>query len=553
MAAPPLPRIATYTPTIVWGSGTPVDTSAYDDVSRYYLNSPGLQIDGVGRDQTRSYAPPSSPAFSLTLTNEDGRFSPGGPLANFLGRGPAVTLDGVWGHDIDIDDPDITLSDPVVLLNGYQTKRLFTGIANTMDQALSRSQRTVSVTAFGSLSTLAVDKKPTTILYENIRTDQAISIILDAIGWDAALRSIDTGDTTLLYWWLNGQTTAMQAINDLLAAEGAGGCAYEDGFGVFHFEGRQFRENNPRSLTPQYSFFDGFHGLDPSLGDETILLGNDEALLGGQLANLLLHVGDPTYTSNPDEVVKTVAATINARVPTPTQTLGTERMKIWEYGSALTLAANQVLDLYPTSADPFKSAVAPVAATDYTVTVGSLAAVALLSTSGQTVTLRLTAGASGATVLGVTSNGIQLRAVSLPVTASQTVTSTVDTATDALRTRPKDPYVLPCWPEIERNAMLDIVNSMALRYRRERRQITFRVVNLDADHMRAILGLQISDRVQFVHTHGLLNEPLWIEQLHYDISPGGGLVTLTIGTERVFDMTGGKFDDAQFDIDAFGV
>jgi hypothetical protein len=253
-------------------------------------------------------------------------------------------------------------------------------------------------------------------------------------------------------------------------------------------------------------------------------------------------------------VVRTVAATINARVPTSTQ-------KVWEYGSTLTLAANQVLDLYPTDSDPFKSAVTPVGPTlgttgsgmDYTVSAGSLAAVALLTTSGQTVTLRLTAGASGATVLGTTSNGIQLRAVSLPAIAAQTVTSTVDTDTDALRTHPKDPYVLPCWPEIERNAMLDIVNSMALRYRRERRQITFQVQNIDADHMRAILNLRISDRVQFVHTHGVLNEPLWVEQLHYDVSPGGGLITMTVGTERVFDLTGGKFNEDKFDIGVFGL
>lgn len=545
-----LSRIATYTPTIVWGTGTAIDTSAYDDVSRYYLNESGLVINGIGRDQIRAYAPPKAPSFDLTLANYDGTFAPGGPLQNFLGRGPAVFLDVSYGTDVLVDADDVLVDAADQLADGYMTRRFFDGTAISMPQKID-NPASVSVTALGSMATLLVGKKPLTILYENITTDQAITAILDWCGWSATKRAISTSSTTLLYWWLNGQTTALAAINMLLAAEGAGACAYEDGDGVFHWEGRAFRETNPRSVTTQWIFSDGVTSGNATVDDEMVLTDANDVLVDGPLVDPLFHVVPAQYMSNPDEVVAAVTATVNVRTPT-------EPMAIWEYGGTLTLTANQVLDVLVTSSDPFKDAITPVAdgvgpePYDYVVTDGSLVSVALLSTSGQTITSRWTAGASGATILGVTSAGPQVRAVSLPVTSILPVQSTVSTDTSA-RTQAQDPLTLALWPEVERNGALDIVNSFVLRYRRERRQAQFQVVNLDMAHMYAILNMRISDRVQFIHTRADLNIVTWAEQLAYMIAPGGGLIMLTIGAEQVFDLHGGVFDTAQYDVDVFGL
>lgn len=539
--------VATYRPKIIWGTGTGIDTSQYDDVRAYYLNTPGLQIDGIGRDQIRAYAPPSAPAFDLTLSNDDGRFSAGGPLALFLGRGPAVTLDADYGMDALVDADDVLVDDSRALVDGLATKRLFTGTARDMPQAISRDQRTVGVTALGTLASL-VTTFPTTLLYENIRTDEAITVLLDAADWPADARSLDTGDTTLLVWWLNGQTSAMAALNAILAAEGAGSCAYEDGDGVFHFEGRQFRENNPRSQDVRWAFFDGGQSGNAIVDAPGVLVDATDVLVDGSAENALLHILPAEYRSNPDEVVVSVAATINTRTATAAQ-------QVWEYGGPLELTTSQVLDVEVTASAPFKSAIVPRDGTDYTVSVGSpLVGISLLTTSGQTITLRLTAPVGGCTVIGVISEGIQVRAVSMPVTSSQTVTSTINTALSAARTgSANDPLVLACWPELERNQTLDLVNSLALRYQRERRQITFRVVNIDPIHMYAILDLRPSDRVQFVHTHAQLNMLLWVETISYLIAPGGGLITMTVGAEQVFDLVGGQFDSARFDVDLFGV
>lgn len=547
MTTTPLPRVATYTPSINWGYGTSTDTSEFNDVRQYYENEPGLVVDGIGRDQIRAYSPPKAPSFDLTLTNYDGRFSPGGPLALFLGRGPAVTLDVDYGVDVLGDATDVTGDATRSLGDGEATLRLFTGTSIEMPQQISRDQRTVAVTALGRMSSL-VTTFPITTLYENIRTDQAIAVLLDAAGWPADDRSLDTGDTTLLYWWLNGQTSAMAALNALLTAEGAGSAAWESGGGVFHFEGREFRDSNTRSTTVQWAFFDGYESGN-ALGDASDVLGDSTTVFGdGAVENALLHVLPATYTSNPDEVVVSVAATVNTRTETAVE-------KVWEYGGPLVLTSAQVLDIQVTASDPFKEAVTPRVDTDYTISVGSpLTGISLLSTSGQTVTLRLTAPVGGCTVIGVTSNGIQVRAVSLPVTSAQTVTSTVNTALSAARQgAPNNPLVLQCWPELERNQTLDLVNSMALRYQRERRQVTFTVQNIDAVHQYAMFDLRPSDRVQFVHTHAALNMLLWVETLHYVVAPGGGLMTLTVGGEQVFDLTGGRFDSATYDVSAFGV
>jgi hypothetical protein len=548
MPAPARPRTATYTPTIVWSTGTLVDTSAYDDVSRRYLNRQGLSVGGLGRDQVRAYAPPAAPSFDLALTNESGDYSPGGPLGLFLGRGLDTTLTARWGVDVPVNDPNTPVNSPDVLVDGYGERRLFTGKTDTMDQSISRGNRVVSVRAIGTLSLLN-RAKPVTTLYESIRTDEAITVILDAVGWPEDRRVIDTGDTTLLYWWLDGQTTAMAALNAILDAEGAGGCAYEDGEGTFHFEGRQYRSNATRSLETQYSFFDGPRNQTARVNDPDVLV-NDPNTLANGTGQVLYHVIPTEYRSNPDEVVQNVRATVNVRTATSTQ-------KIWEYGTTLTLTGNEVRDLKVTASDPFKSAVTPVAATDYTVSAGSLSSVELLSTSGQQATLRLTAGVGGATVIGVTSNGIQLRAVSLPVTSQVTVDSTIDTTASAARTSGEDPYTVPLWPEITPNQALDLVNSLALRYQRERRQIVFRVVNINAAHMEAILNMRISDRVRFIHAHAGIQDPYWVEQISHEIGPGGGLHTMTVGCERVFELIGSEYDDASvsegYDLSIYGL
>ena len=541
MSAPPFYRTATYDLGVVWSTGTDADTSEYDHPS--YLNDPGIRIDGLGRDAARAYAPPSVPACDFTLPNYDGRYSPGSTLGLFVGRGPDVSLTATWGSSATVDDADVLTDDSHAIVDGIADYSLFSGNIDTAEQELDRLTASVSVRALGKYALLE-SLSPRIALVENVRTDEAITLILDAVDWPADKRSLDEGDTDLLYFWSNGDITAASLIDQILGAEGVPSCAYEDSAGVFHFEGRQFRANNPRSTEIQWSLFDGTVGTaNATVDDEAALVDDPNVFTDGPLDDLLFHIVPASWSANPDEVVKTVRAEVNVRTATSTQ-------KIWEYGGPLTLGANEIRDLEPTSSDPFKSAVTPVDATDYTVSSGSLASVTLLETAGQTVTLRLVAGAGGATVIGVTSNGIQLRAVSLPVTSRVPVTSIVDTDLSAARYRPKD-QTINLWPEIAANQALDLCNNFARRYQRPRDQMTVQVVNLNGAHMYALLNMQISDRVHVRHTRAVINSDFYIESMSLGLIDGGGLLRVTLNLERVTDDVTAQYGEARYGFDSY--
>lgn len=546
---PPPPdqtRVAGYQPIIVWGTGTGISTAEYDDVSGWYLNQPGLVVDGIGRDQIRAYSPPAAPALDLTLNNWTGRFSPGGPIGNFVGRGPKVTLWATRGIDVGCNADQVRANDPSVLANGYDRMALFQGSVNTAEQALTRPNRSVSIRALGVMATL-LDKRPVTSqLYENIPTDQAITAILDAVGWPVADRVIDSGDTVLAYWWLDGSQTAMSALQAILTTEGAGGAAYEQA-GVFHFEGRQYRQNADRSVNTQWviaSTSASSLGLTPPANSSLINANDANTLANGSTANLLQDVIPTEVRSNPDEVLAAATATINQRIPTPPIAVPQTYMKVWEYGGPLTLTAGQVVVIRAQGSDPFKLAQTPVLGTDYTVTGGAVAVV-LLDTSGVTARIQITAAAA-TTVNGATSNGIQLRAVGLPVTSTQAVRSTIDTGAMATRYAAKE-LQMSVWPELSPTVALNIVNSMVTRYKEERRQAVIRLVNLDAEHLAAIFRIRVSDRITWIQQHGAINDPYWVEQIHHEIAPGGGLHTVTLGCERVFNLVGARFDIDRFD------
>jgi hypothetical protein len=516
----PTPRIATYDLVHQWSTGTDADTSAYDHPA--YQTPPGVVIDGIGRAQDRAFSPPGTPALDDTLPNDDGILSPGGILGSFVGRGPETTFTATWGTEINGDAADVLGDAPDYLGDGRMGALLFFGTIDTAPQQIDRSAGAgVEIRSLGRMS-LFTDKAPVLALSEGIRTDQAIALLLDAIGWPSSARDLDTGDTTLLYFWATGQASASTLLQQILAAEGVPACAYEDGFGVFHFEGRQRRQNAPRSTTARWRLVD--HGA-----------------VGG--AGLAYHVVPARWESNPDQVVANVSTTVNVRTPTAVQ-------KIWEYGGPLVLGALTTVDIEATSSDPFKSAVVPALGTDYAVTGTALASVTLLETSGQKARIRITSGAGPATVLGVTSNGIQLRAVSLPVTSTVPVASIVDVALSAARFRPKD-YAIPLWPEILPNQALDLVNSFARRYQRPRDQITVQLVNYDIYCMQAILEMAISDRVTITHTHANISADFFIEQMRHDLSAGGGLHRLVLSCERVTGDIPAQYGVARYGFDDY--
>jgi len=101
---------------------------------------------------------------------------------------------------------------------------------------------------FAALDGLAKLKaaRISTAMYTSTRTDVAIGYILDAAGWPAADRLLDTGKTTLARWWVD-QIDAFTAIRDLVYTEGPGALFYVDASGKLVFESRHYRLLTARS------------------------------------------------------------------------------------------------------------------------------------------------------------------------------------------------------------------------------------------------------------------------------------------------------------------
>lgn len=550
MTTAPLPRVATYALRHVWSTGTDADTSAYDDVA--YETPPGVAINGVGRSQARAFGPPDTPILEDQLPNQDGIYAPGGELGSFVGRGPLTTFDVTWGSDVDVDADDVDVDARDQLVDGYGGRRLFTGNISTAPQQIDNPP-SVHVQSLGTIRKLSL-AKPIIPLYENILTGAAISIVADACGWDASARMISNGGTTLLRFWADGKADGVALLNAIVAAEGVPSCWYVDPAAsgdVLIFQDRVYRQNAARSTEVQYTFFDGLGAAGAaSVDDPAVFVDDLNIQVDGPLSTLLYHTVPAQWTGNPDEVVNVVTAVVNVRTATPTQTLGTERMKIWEYGGPVALTPSQVLDILIVTPDPFKSAVVPVAETDYHLSAGSLASVTLTQTSGAVTTLRLIAGGSGATVIGVTSNGPQLRAVSLPVTTAMPIVATVSDDLSSARFEPK-PYTIPIWPEITPNQALDLANSFKRRYVRPRDQLVIRVVNLDADHIFAMLNLHLSDRVRIIHSRAHIDARFYVETLSHDLTSGGGLHVLVLGCERVTDDVPSRYGQARYGLNEY--
>lgn len=545
MATIPPGRVAEYQLRHVWSTGTDADTSEYDDV--HYSMPPGVVISGIGRATHRAFAPPGTPSLDNELPNEDGRYAPYGILGGFVGRGPETTFDANWGTDVLGNADDVLGNDPDVLGNGRMNVRLFTGNIDTAPQSIDTPMASVQVNSLGRISRLNDEtaEKPLIPLYETIRTDEAITLVLDAIGWPATDRVIDEGDTELLYFWADGRTSAADLIQRILGSEGVPACAYEDGDGYFHFEGRQFRANNPRSVNIQWSLFDGPASSNDPLGNDPGTLGNDPNVLGnGPLEAILFHMIPSQWASNPDETVKSVKTTVNVRTATALPT------KVGEYGGPLVLGPSEVRDVEYTNSDPFKDAIVPDLVNDYAVSIGSVTSVSLLETSGQTVRVRYVAGAGGATIVGVTSDGPQLRATILETTAQVPITSSIDTSSNYERFRSRD-LTIDIWPEITSQQALALCDNHVRRYQRPRDQMTVQIYNIDRYHIEAMLTMKISDRIQIRHTRASINRAFFIESMSHDLTFGYGLHRLTLFCERVTDDVTSRFGTARFGFDTF--
>lgn len=463
-----------------------------EDMSYRIRSSPGIRTTR-GKDQIRSIAPPMAGRFDAELDNIDRELSPentGSSLFGNLIPGRLMQLQAIHQGEV---------------------YKLWTGNLDDLPQYPSRGRRTVGVPALGPFAKL-VGKKVSTAVYQNIRTDEALGYILDAVGWSASDRVLDIGSTTLTWWWLE-EEDAFEAAKTLLNSEGPGASLYEDGLGRIVFEGRSYRRTQSRSTTSQATFSDS--GTEP------------------------LHSEPFVYNPGLKDIRNVAELTVKTR---EAQSISV----VWTLGETVTLAAGQTRKYVAKSSDPFINAVTPVASTDYTITAGSLASVTLDRTSGQSVTITLIGGASGATI-----TGLQLRAESVTVQTTTAVANTVDTST-SIGKFGRQVYTLANRFEIDVNVAQDLANAVVGIYQNPRPTVTISVLNANDTRMTQILERQISDRITIVETQTGVSGDYWIDYIAHSIDNAGFRHQIMLGCEQIADSQYGIWGDARWDFSLWG-
>jgi hypothetical protein len=187
-----------------------------------------------GRDQQRQLSPGRVGSAGFTLCNVSRLYSPENQNSALYG------------------DLEPGRETRVQATYAGTTYPLFNGRLNDFTVHPDRSDRSVDFTALDGLATLQ-GVKISTPLYQALRTGEIVNVILDAAGWPAGRRDIDAGATFTHYWWEEG-STAFDAIQKVVGAEGPPSIAYVAPDGTFVFRDRHHRLLRTESLTSQATF-----------------------------------------------------------------------------------------------------------------------------------------------------------------------------------------------------------------------------------------------------------------------------------------------------------
>jgi hypothetical protein len=374
---------------------------------------------------------------------------------------------------------------------------LLTGAIDEPIQQPDRTERSVGIQMLGAMAELR-GREISTILYQGIRTDEAITVILDAVGWPAADRVLAVGDTVLNFWWLD-HDDAWDALMELLETEGAGASVYEDGSGGLHFENRNYRDMVRRSTIEQAWFYEK-------------LAGHESDFHIPYAPNLSYQRF--SYTSHIREIFNTARITTRRR---ELSTLGTA----WT-DKPLVLGASESRPIVATSSDPWTNVQNVTATTDYAVLSGALASVTTSVISATRVSITWTAGTNGAVVVGPASDpasGPQLRAQ---------VAETIDepeVEVTSLGTTVTRPRTLPLTDGIRREIGVGYAQSLcnaALAFHKEHRpSIAIEFSNVTAADLAQIGVREISDRIGIAEAETGLARTIHIEQINHEINHGG--------------------------------
>jgi hypothetical protein len=232
---------------------------------------------------------------------------------------------------------------------------------------------------------------------------------------------------------------------------------------------------------------------------------------------------------------------------------------VWESESAIALTLGESTTVQVQASEPFRDAQDLVDGTDIVYTGTGVPVVLLSRTSGQSVTITITAAGGTVNV-----SRLQLRARSVPVARTVEVSATDSTSITrhGQRSYPEDA------PWANQNDALAVATLLLAAYAERRPTVRVRIVSSDLAHHLQVVERQLSDLVTIRNSELGLAADFHIENISQTLARMVGEDTCpgpvhyaTFGCERsgvvvpdnpfTFDKVGAGFDDGVFDPTGF--
>jgi hypothetical protein len=459
-----------------------------------------------GRDQTRQINPAAVGTAGFSVINANRMYSPENPSSPLYGNLDAARQ----------------MSGQVLF--GGAVYPLVPGRVDDFNVNVDRDNRTVDFT-FQDPSAAFATTPVSTAAYNGIRTGAAISAVLDAVGWTGQ-RDIDLGSTIMPWWWLSN-TAAGNAINDLVLSEGTPAIAYVAPDGTFTFRDRHHRLVRQASVFSQAKFAAG--EVDCAAPPVT----------GYGYTSL------SPYANGWRDIINSATFSVDQRVPDVAPSV------VWSTSATIAIPTGSQVSVTAAASDPFIQAIVPQSGVDFTATGGTVTAT-LDKTSGQTVTISLTASLADSVV-----TGLQLQAVTLPV-ATTVLVSSSDPSSIAQHGEQDYPQDAP-WAGVgDAQAIADVVQ---LRYSQRRPTIQLNIPSTDAAHYLQVLTRTISDLITVENDELGMLADFYVEHVAHALTrmnPAGRppVHSVTLGCEKAapsittqpftFDVRGAGFDQGAF-------
>ena len=408
--------------------------------------------------------------LSVTLKNADGKYTPGygGVISALLLPKRIIRVQGITGAVV------------------YP---LFYGFIEEIIPHPGYSEQDCIITAVDGIDFLSRHDL-STALAKDTGTGAIHTLILNDAGWSATMRTLDTGQDTVPYWYGHDVRArfAQEEIDD-----SEQGFSYVDGAGYFNFEDR-FHRSSATHQTSQSTF-----------------------------TNTMAQI---TYSFNPKNVYNIIKVRVT---PWEVQSI----TELWRLDETPSIPAGETLvwwgEASVSGVSVFVDAwTTPASTTDYT-------ANSLANGTGTDMTsdIAITTTKFAKTIkLSIKNNGAVpafLTLLKARGTYYDDLTKVTRKAEDATSQTAYQKRTLTIDGKYMTDA--DMAASLATysigKYKNPRGELSMSIMNQDATNLTQILSRKISDRITVVNTKLGINGDYFIDYMQHDISMGGKLHTVT--------------------------